>query len=200
MPTSVRTNYLAKIGPKFWLSWLEPSGEHIDAWTKLPPFRRRQIAFFMEKCLFPLKILCLVQLTISPAASVQIMTRLLTNHMHANICTDVNTLRPRRNRPHFPDDIFKCIFLNEDVWILIKISLNFVHMCPVNNIPALVQIMAWRRAGDKPLSEPMLVRSLAHICVTRPQWVNQDLWRHKQCHKPERAYHKEEILKKKNFW
>ena len=32
--------------------------------------------------------------------------------------------------------------------------------------------MAWRRSGDKPLSEPMMVSSLMHICVTRPQWVN----------------------------
>ena len=32
--------------------------------------------------------------------------------------------------------------------------------------------MAWRRPGDKPLSEPMLVSLLTHICVTRPQWVN----------------------------
>ena len=37
-----------------------------------------------------------------------------------------NTLKPRQNGRHFPDDIFKCIFLNENVWILIKISLNFV--------------------------------------------------------------------------
>ena len=92
----------------------------------------------------------------------------------------VNTLRPRRNRRHFPDDIFKCIFFNEDVWISIKISLNFVPMGPVNNIPALVQIMAWRQAGDNPLSEPMLVRSLTHICVTRPQWVKQ-WWPVKGC-------------------
>ena len=42
----------------------------------------------------------------------------------------------------------------------------------MNNIPALVQIMAWRRPGDKPLSEPMMVSLLTHICVTRPQWVN----------------------------
>ena len=32
--------------------------------------------------------------------------------------------------------------------------------------------MAWRRPGDKPLSEPMMVILLTHICVTRPQWVN----------------------------
>ena len=31
--------------------------------------------------------------------------------------------------------------------------------------------MAWRRPGDKPLSEPMIIL-LMHICVTRPQWVN----------------------------
>ena len=33
--------------------------------------------------------------------------------------------------------------------------------------------MVWRRSGDKPLSEPMMVSLLTHICVTRPQWVNQ---------------------------
>ena len=27
----------------------------------------------------------------------------------------------------------------------------------MNNISALAQIMAWRRTGDKPLSEPMIV-------------------------------------------
>ena len=32
--------------------------------------------------------------------------------------------------------------------------------------------MAWRRLGDKPLYEPMMVGLLTHICVTRPQWVN----------------------------
>ena len=43
---------------------------------------------------------------------------------------------------------------------------------PINNIPALVQIMACRRPGDKPLSELMMASLLMHICVTRPQWVN----------------------------
>ena len=70
----------------------------------------------------------------------------------------VNTLRPRQNGHLFADDIFKCIFLNENVWIAIKISLTFVPKGLINNIPALVQIMAWRRLGDKPLSEAMIVR------------------------------------------
>ena len=84
----------------------------------------------------------------------------------------VNTLRPRQNGRHFPDDIFKCIFLNENGRVSIKISLKFVPKVPINNIPALVEIMAWRRSGDKSLSEPMMVRLPTHICVTRPQWVN----------------------------
>ena len=83
----------------------------------------------------------------------------------------VNTLRPRENGRHFADDIFKCIFANKSLWIPIKISLKFVPKGPINNIPALVQTMAWRRPGDKPLSEPMMVRLSMHICVTRPQWV-----------------------------
>ena len=41
-----------------------------------------------------------------------------------------------------------------------------------NKFPALVQIMACRQPGDKPLSEPMMESLLMHICVTRPQWVN----------------------------
>ena len=41
------------------------------------------------------------------------------------------------NGCHFADDIFKCIFLNENVWILIKISLKFVPKGPINNFPSL---------------------------------------------------------------
>ena len=64
-------------------------------------------------------------------------------------------------------------FLKENVWIPTKSSLKFVPSDPINNIPALVQIMAWRRPGDKPLSEPMMVSLLTNICATRPQWVKQ---------------------------
>ena len=66
---------------------------------------------------------------------------------------------------------FKCIFLNENVCFTIEISLKFVPKGSVNSIPALAQIMAWRRSGDKPLSEPMVVSLLKHMCVTRLQWV-----------------------------
>ena len=68
---------------------------------------------------------------------------------------------------HF-SDILKCIFVNENVLYSSKISLTFAPKCPINNFPALMQIMAWHWPGDKPLSEPMLTE----LCVTRPQWVS----------------------------
>ena len=84
------------------------------------------------------------------------------------------TLRPRQNGHCFPDDICKCIFLNEDVWMPTRISLKFVPKDPTNNIPALVQMMAWCPQGDKPLSEPIMLSLLMHICVTWPQWVKTE--------------------------
>ena len=69
----------------------------------------------------------------------------------------LNTLSPGQNGRHYEDDIFKRIFLNENVWISIKISWKFVPKGPINKIPALAQVMAWRRPGDKPLSEPMML-------------------------------------------
>ena len=87
----------------------------------------------------------------------------------------LNTLMRRQNGRHFADDIFKRIFFNENIWIPIKISLNFVPKGSITNIPALVQIMAWRGPGDKPLSESMMVNLPTHIYVTRPQWVKKVL-------------------------
>ena len=56
------------------------------------------------------------------------------------------------------DDISKCIFLNENDIIPIQISLKFVPKSPIDNNPALFQVMAWRRIGDKPLHEPMMAQ------------------------------------------
>ena len=52
----------------------------------------------------------------------------------------LNTLRPRQNGCRFADDIFECIFLNENVWISLNISLKYILKVPFNNIPTLVQI------------------------------------------------------------
>ena len=67
---------------------------------------------------------------------------------------NIKHIEAETNGRHFAGDIFKCIFLNENVWIPIKISLKFVPKGPINNIP---------------LSEPVVVSLLTHICVTRPQ-------------------------------
>ena len=66
---------------------------------------------------------------------------------------------------------FQIIFLKESVWISIEISLKSVPKGTIDNFPSLVQIMNWRRPGDKPLSEAMMISLLTHLCVTRSQWI-----------------------------
>ena len=56
------------------------------------------------------------------------------------------------------DDIFESIFLNENDRILIQISMKFVPRSPIDNKPALVQVMAWSQRGDKPLPKPTLTQ------------------------------------------
>ena len=68
----------------------------------------------------------------------------------------INTLRPKQNGRHFPNNIFKCLFLKENSWISIRISLKFLPKVPINYKPALVQIMTGCLTGDKPLFEPMM--------------------------------------------
>ena len=58
----------------------------------------------------------------------------------------------------FADDIFKGIFLNENVWISIQISLKYVLRDSNDNKSALVWVIAWRRTGNIPLYEPMLTQ------------------------------------------
>ena len=86
--------------------------------------------------------------------------------MDVTIHAGVDTSRPRPNGQHFTFNIIKCVFLNENTWILINISLKFVPKGKINNILSLVQIMAWRWPGDKPLLEPMMVSLLMHIYVS----------------------------------
>ena len=77
----------------------------------------------------------------------------------------INTLRSRQM-----DAISKTTFSNALSWMkMFQFGLKFVPKGPINNIPAMVQIMAWRRPGDKPLYEPMVLSLPTHICVVRPQ-------------------------------
>ena len=56
------------------------------------------------------------------------------------------------------DNIFKWIFLNENDKIAIQISLKLIPRSPFGHKPALVQVMVWRRTGDKPLPEPVMIQ------------------------------------------
>ena len=58
------------------------------------------------------------------------------------------------------DDNFECIFLTESDRIPIQISLKSVPRSPIDNKPALVLEMAWRRTGGKPLPEPMMTQPI----------------------------------------
>ena len=75
----------------------------------------------------------------------------------------LNTLRPRQIGHHFPDDAFKCTFVNRNIRISTTILLKFDPKGSIDIIPALVEIIAWHRQGDKPLSEPMTVKLSMHI-------------------------------------
>ena len=91
--------------------------------------------------------------------------------LNVSKCTQhvfVTSMRATQNRYHFADGIFKCIFLNENASILLKICLRVLFSrTRINTIPALFEIMAWRRPGNKQLSETMMVSLLTHICVMR---------------------------------
>ena len=64
-------------------------------------------------------------------------------------------LPPDKMATSLADDTF---IFNENDRILIQISLKFIPRGPVDIKPALVQVMAWRQTGDKPLPEPMLTQ------------------------------------------
>ena len=69
---------------------------------------------------------------------------------------DNNSCPPGQNGRHFAGDIFKCVSMNEKFCMFIKISLKFIPKCPIDNKAALVQVMVWCKAGEKPLPELML--------------------------------------------
>ena len=70
----------------------------------------------------------------------------------------VNSYLPDKMAAILADDNFKCIFLNENDRIQIQIPLKFVPGNLIDNKPALLQVMAWRWTGDKPLPKPMLTQ------------------------------------------
>ena len=118
---------------------------------------------------------------IDQVISVLKMSTKFANNLKKKQVNTINTLRPIQDGRHVADDIFTGICFNENCCILIKFSLRYVRKGPIDNKRALVQIMAWRRSGDKPLSEPMMISLSTHICVTRPQWVQTQAGPIDQC-------------------
>ena len=80
-------------------------------------------------------------------------------------------LRARQNRRQFPDDSFNCILLNENIWTPMTIWLKFIPNGPINNIPALVQIMTLRQPGEKPFSEPVMAWFVDAYMLPSAQWI-----------------------------
>ena len=68
-------------------------------------------------------------------------------------------------------NFFKYILLNETEWTSLTISLRVVPKVQINNIPSLVQMMAWLPPGYKPLSEQMVGRLLTRICLNQAKSV-----------------------------
>ena len=115
-----------------WLIWI--------TWISMSTIWERSLNLITHSVTPPKFVICLLDFGF----------RVLIHHQQKILLQLFNTLRPSQNGFHFADNFFKCILLNEKVFILIKISLKFVAKGPINNIPSLVQIMAWRWAGDKP--------------------------------------------------
>ena len=75
-------------------------------------------------------------------------------------------ISPGQNGRHFADHIFRCIFINEKFWL-------GIHWCLfLRSNWALVQVMAWRRTGVKPIPEPMLAQFTDAYMRHKGRWVD----------------------------
>ena len=113
--------------------------------------------------------------------------------IHCILPTECNWCQERGHLTHWgrdkmatisADDIFKCIWMNEKFSISIWISLKFVPKGLTDNKTALVQIMAWCRSGNKPLSEPMVTYFIdAFMRPSAPtSWRGTSILMHKNRH------------------
>ena len=84
----------------------------------------------------------------------------------------INPSLPGRLSGKIAHDIFRCLFFNENVGISIEISMKIVHKGPIDNKPALVQVMVWRRTDDKTLPERMLTQFTDAYMRHYGRWVN----------------------------
>ena len=81
----------------------------------------------------------------------------------------LNSIPPGQNGRHFVD-VFRCIFVNQKCCVF---DWNFTELFPkgpIENNAGLVSIMAWRRKGYKPLSEPMLAW-FTDVYIYKGRWA-----------------------------
>ena len=157
------------------------------AWCLMVNHYLNQCWLIMRFCGIPLKPISegMLKISILNISLIMFDSRLQAYLSGVNELTDISTQRTATWKSlltHWGRDKMAAITqttLSNDFFRmkmfefrLREISPKFVPKAPINNIPLLVQMMAWRRPGDKPSSEPMMVSLLTHMCVTRLQWVN----------------------------
>ena len=76
----------------------------------------------------------------------------------------INILRREQKGLHYVDDIFKCINVNQNLHILIQISVKFVPDDLTDKKISLIQEMAWRQGNSLNLSQR----------INDPIWVSTD--------------------------
>ena len=126
-------------------------GKHVNIYS----FKFRTAAF-QSVPLPDLRVVCGIYPSLSRKQAVARF--ILRLPLEMKFCTHINSSPPGHNGRHFADDTFIYIFMNENICSLIRILLKFISKCPIDNKPALVQVMAWRRTDDKPLPEPMITQ------------------------------------------
>ena len=89
------------------------------------------------------------------------------HHPQTNVTKSESSILTNWNRDEMAAEISRTTF-SEGIFLnaMCEFRLRFIWFVPevrINNIPALVQMMAWRHPGDKPLSEPMMAILLTHI-------------------------------------
>ena len=77
-----------------------------------------------------------------------------------------NALRSEQNGCRFEHNIFNYIFVEENLCILVQIRLTFVLKGLIDNELALIQVMAWYQTGNRPFTEPLLIK------------IHDAIWRH----------------------
>ena len=104
------------------------------------------ICYLIELCFFHSESVYLEQFDIMATVTKKVPQKTNGKFSHQYI----NSSAPGQNGRHFPDAIFKCIFVNENLCTLIQSLLKFVPKRLIANTTASVRVMAWHRTGDKP--------------------------------------------------